>query len=84
MFRIEFSSRAKRNFDILVDLRAKEILENLSNNPVPAKLYDVKKLRGFVDTFRVRIGKIRIVYKIFWEEKAILIFKVGERESVYD
>lgn len=85
MFRIEFSSRAKKEFDYnSSDKRVVEAIKLLSINPVPARHYDVKKLKGLEDTFRIRIGKIRIVYTIIWGDKVILVSRIGERESVYD
>lgn len=85
MFRIEFSSRAKKEFDYnSSDKRVVEAIKLLSINPVPARRYDVKKLKGLEDTFRIRIGKIRIVYTIIWGDKVILVSRIGERESVYD
>jgi len=60
MFRVEFSSRAKKEFDKLKEKRIEDVLEILKIDPIPARLYDVKKLIGLKDTFRIRIGKIRL------------------------
>ncbi len=35
--------------------RAEELIETLKNDAVPAGLYDVKKLQGMDDTYRIRI-----------------------------
>ena len=42
-------------------------LEVLTQNPAPVLQYDVKKLKGLKDTYRIRIGDIRIEYYIAWE-----------------
>lgn len=36
--------------------RLKEAISTLKDNPVPARIYDVAKLKGFDSTYRIRIG----------------------------
>jgi mRNA interferase RelE/StbE len=50
---------------------------------IPTRLFDVKKLAGTENAFRIRIGKIRIVYTILWKDKVILISRIGFRGRVY-
>ncbi len=59
-----------------------EILEILEENPIPRSL-DLRKLRGYKDTFRIRVGKIRIVYSIDWGSKRIIVHFIGLREKAY-
>jgi len=59
------------------------VLEALSQNPAPAPEYDVKKLAGMRDTYRVRIGEIRIEYNVDWESKRIGILAVEFRGRAY-
>jgi len=59
------------------------VLEALSQNPAPAPEYDVKKLAGMRDTYRVRIGEIRIEYNVDWESKRIAILAAEFRGRVY-
>jgi mRNA interferase RelE/StbE len=58
-------------------------LEVLKQNPAPVPEYDVKKLQGLKDTYRIRIGDIRIVYQIVWEFKRIKILVVEFRGRAY-
>ncbi len=51
---------------------------------MPAKRYDVKKLKGYEDTYRVRIGRLRIVYEVNWKKKTIIIHFVGWRGREID
>ena len=84
MFQIHFSSKSKKEFDALMNKKILEVLNILPLDPLPVKLYDVKKLQGIRDTFRIRIGKVRIIYTIIWNDKAILISRISTRESAYD
>ena len=64
-------------------LRVLEALDELSTNPIPFKRYDLKKLKGYKDTFRIRIGDIRIIYTIDWDSKNIIVHYIGPREHAY-
>ena len=81
--RVELSRRA---FDSLekLDAQTRERvvgrLRELESVPFPR---GCRKLKGEVDAYRLRAGKIRILYKILWNEKAILVFKIESRERVY-
>ena len=59
------------------------ILEVLKQNPAPVPEYEVKKLHGFKDMYRIRVGDIRIEYEIAWESKRISILAVEFRARAY-
>jgi mRNA interferase RelE/StbE len=62
----------------------KTILLILKNDPIPFRKADVCKLKGLNNTYRIRIGEIRIVYEVQWKEKTIIIQYVGSREKAYE
>jgi mRNA interferase RelE/StbE len=64
--------------------RLKDIIITLKDNPVPARIYDVSKLKGFDSMYRLRIGSLRLVYEVFWVDKKIILHKIESRESVYE
>ncbi len=64
-------------------LRVLEALDELSTNPIPFKRYDLKKLKGYEGTFRIRIGDIRIIYTIDWNSRNIIVHYIGPRERAY-
>jgi mRNA interferase RelE/StbE len=72
------------NLDSKTKEKLKDILFTLKNNPVPVRIYDVAKLKGYDSIYRVRIGNLRLVYEVFWADKEITIHKIEPRESVYD
>ncbi len=63
--------------------KIKELLFLLKDEPVPVKSSDVAKLKGFDNIYRIRIGKIRIVYEVKWKEKTILIHRISYRKDAY-
>ncbi|MEM2159828.1 MAG: type II toxin-antitoxin system RelE/ParE family toxin [Candidatus Nitrosotenuis sp.] len=64
--------------------RLKDIIITLKDNPIPARIYDVAKLKGFDSMYRLRIGSLRLVYEVFWVDKKIILHKIESRESVYE
>ena len=60
-----------------------EFLLVIKKQAVPSKKYDIVKLKNFTNTFRVRFGKIRIVYTVSWSERKILIQFIGWRKDAY-
>lgn len=83
IFRVELSHRTYDSIEKLdpqVRERVTGKLRELEGTPFPR---GCRKLRGGVDVYRLRVGKIRILYKILWGEKAILVFKIESREHVY-
>jgi len=45
--------------------------------------FDITKLKGTEDVYRLRIGAIRILIKIIPEDEALFVFKIGFRGDVY-
>jgi mRNA interferase RelE/StbE len=64
--------------------KIREVLLTLKNDPIPFKKADVCKLKGYDNIYRIRIGSLRLVYEILWNEKVILIHYVGPREKAYE
>ncbi len=55
----------------------------LKINPLPFREYDLKKLKGVENFYRIRIGKIRMIYEIKELEHKIYIHFVGYRGKAY-
>jgi mRNA interferase RelE/StbE len=61
-------------------LRIREAIESLAENPLPTKS---KKIQGYDDYYRIRIGQYRVVYHIGKKIRIITIIKIGHRKDVY-
>ena len=60
-----------------------KLFEVLKKDPVPYRTFDVRKLKGYHNRFRVRFGKYRLIYEVDKKEKLVLILKLKKREAVY-
>ena len=86
MFTVKIKRKAAQNLakiDQEQKRQLKEIILLLKSDPLPFKKTDICKLRGYDNTYRIRVGTIRIVYDVLWKQKTILIHYVGTRERAY-
>ena len=85
-FEVNIKKKALK-FVSRLDKKHRENLEKelllLKDDPVPIKLLDITKIKGEKYTYRIRIGKIRIIYEVMWNDKIILIKKVDFRKKAY-
>ena len=44
---------------------------------------DIKPVEGEKDIYRLRVGKYRMLIKVYKEKKIILVVKIGPRGDVY-
>ncbi|MCX8170651.1 MAG: type II toxin-antitoxin system RelE/ParE family toxin [Candidatus Bathyarchaeota archaeon] len=56
-------------------------LKQLENFPT-VKL-DIVKIAGEANTFRLRIGKYRALFKVYEQEKIIVVAKIDTRKRIY-
>ena len=59
--------------------KLKEVLLLPRENPYA---YPYKKIRGETNTYRIRIGKYRILYEVDKKQNHIVILKIDKREGV--
>jgi mRNA interferase RelE/StbE len=52
----------------------------LADEPLPA---GSRKLSGYDDVFRIRVGVYRVLYSVSGRTLVILILKIGHRKDVY-
>jgi len=83
-YSLEIKHSAQRELDSLDDsvfTRIDRKILALADNPRPAGR---KKLRGYKDQWRVRVGDWRVVYLINDAAKLVTITRVAHRREVYE
>ena len=86
MFQVIISQKARKAIKKLPEYykrRTIELLMIFRENPVPAEYYDIKKLKGYTDTYRARVGDVRIIYETLWNLKKVNVLLIRSRESAY-
>lgn len=82
-YAIEFAPSARKMFKKLPqDLqdRIQLQIDALATEPRPS---GVKKLKGAENTYRIRVGRYRVVYEIEDDVLLVTVIKVGGRGEVY-
>ncbi len=86
MFEVILSNTARKGAkDMPEALKIKLIalLDVFERNPFPVEEYDIKKLRGLENTYRIRLGDWRVIYKVDFVAHRVIIVKVAPRKSAY-
>ena len=42
-----------------------------------------RKLRGYDDVFRIRVGTYRVIYAVHDRQLIVIVLKIGQRQDVY-
>ena len=82
-YRIEVSATAEKQLRKLPrddQIRVLRAIRPLATEPTPA---GSRKVRGYDDVFRIRVGTYRVLYRVEGRRILIVILKIGHRRDVY-
>jgi len=82
-FEIEISRTAEKQLKKLPEkdqLRLVRAMLALSEEPHSR---GSRKISGYDDVFRIRVGRFRVLYSVSERKLIILILKIGHRKDVY-
>jgi mRNA interferase RelE/StbE len=85
-YRVNFNRRAERELSRQPRAVADRIIEVatiLEKEPVPWKTHDVARIKGREDTYRIRLGDLRIIYKINRRLNEVTIQRIAPRGDAY-
>ncbi len=86
-WKVKLGRLAEKQYKSLPDkMRAKirQLFEVLETNPWPARMYDIRKLEGVgFEGYRVRVGRLRVVYAVLEDENVLYVLKIEKRGTVY-
>jgi mRNA interferase RelE/StbE len=83
-YAVEVKPPARKELEALPDKvlsRVVRKLESLSHTPRPA---GCKKLKGYKDQWRVRVGDWRVVYIVDDSAKLVSVTRIAHRREVYE
>ena len=82
-YEIELTRRAEKEIlklDTAIFEQIRAAIDGLGENPRPP---GVRKLRGRESEWRIRVGRLRILYTIQDTTRRILVHRVTDRKDVY-
>ena len=80
MYKIVIKKKAKKFIDKLPKnerLRIAKAIQALPNGE------DIKKLKGYTDLLRLRVGDYRIIYTVNHIELVVIVVDAGNRGQIY-
>jgi len=82
-YRIEVSATAEKQIRKLPredQVRVLRAIRPLAAQPTPP---GSRKVRGYDDVYRIRVGTYRILYRVEGRRLVIIILKIGQRREIY-
>ena len=82
-YRIEVSATAEKQIRKLPredQIRVLRAIRPLATEPTPP---GSRKVRGYEDVFRIRVGTYRILYRIDDDRREVIVLRVGHRRDIY-
>jgi mRNA interferase RelE/StbE len=82
-YEIEISRTAEKQLKKLSEedqLRVARAVLALGEEPRPR---GSRKLSGYDDVFRIRVGRFRVLYSVAESRLVVLVLKIGHRKDVY-
>lgn len=82
-YKVEFKRSALKDIEKLDKSIISQIfqkIESLALNPRPTQSL---KLKGTENSYRLRIGKYRVVYQIDDRAKVVVVYGLGHRRDIY-
>jgi mRNA interferase RelE/StbE len=89
MYEVKLNPSAKRDLEKLARRISEGDFDHLETAilhlMVMPKPPGCRKIKGMENSFRIRVGKYRIIYEIYDMESLVLIIRISRRnESTYD
>lgn len=81
MYKIVIKKKAKKFIDKLPKTERLRIVKAISQLPSGD---DIKKLKGYNDLFRLRVGDYRIIYNLDNGELIVYVIDAGNRGEIYN
>ncbi len=82
-YRLEISGTAEkqlRKLDQQDQVRVLRAVQQLAQDPHPR---GCRKLAGYDDVFRIRVGVFRVLYSVDGRSVVVVVLKIGHRKDVY-
>jgi mRNA interferase RelE/StbE len=83
MYKILISKSALKELKDIPKIFRGNIISKINDLAIEPRPNGVRKLEGFKNSYRVRIGNYRVVYKIEDSELIIEVVKISDRKDVY-
>ena len=84
VYEVLLSKAARKQLLILPAFIHNKIIEDISNLSAVPRPSGCKKLKGYKNSYRIRVGDYRIIYEIEDKVLRILVIAIGHRKDIYE
>ena len=84
VYEVLLSKAARKQLALLPVFIHNKIIENISHLSSVPRPAGCKKLKGYKNSYRIRVGDYRIIYEIEDKVLHILIVAIGNRKNIYE
>jgi mRNA interferase RelE/StbE len=82
-YEILLSKTARKHLDTLPEFIHNKIIEEISELTKVPRPSGCKKLKGYKNAWRIRVGDYRVIYGIEDKILRILVIAIGHRKDIY-
>ena len=82
-YRLLITRQVEKQLDALPPQIASRVEQHIEALPADPRPFGVKKLKGYTDTYRVRVGSYRIIYSIDDRTQTVTLLTIDNRKDVY-
>ena len=84
-YKIVIEKKAQKFINNLSDNDRKKIVKKIANLRIsPIDQLPIKKLQGYKNVYRLKVGDYRVIYVVISDQKMLVIAVIGHRKEVYD
>jgi len=84
VYEVLLSKAARKQLAALPVFIHNKIIEDISHLSSVPRPIGCKKLKGYKNSYRIRVGDYRIIYEIEDKVLRILIVAIGNRKNIYE
>lgn len=84
VYRVEFTTAAAKEVRKLDPPIRRRLLAGISELEREPRPHGVRKLAGFENAWRMRVGDYRVLYEVIDDHVLVTVVRVAHRRDVYD
>jgi mRNA interferase RelE/StbE len=82
-YSVELTRTAEKQLGKIAKRDRNRVVDAIGGLADRSRPHGARKLQGYDDVYRIRVGKYRIVYEVFDDRVVVIVLKVGHRKDIY-
>jgi len=84
VYEVLLSNAVRKKLSTIPAFIRDKIIEDISALSTAPRPPGCKKLKGYKNSYRIRVGNYRAIYEIKDKELRILVIAIGHRKDIYE